>query len=275
MSAISRSLLSGAALLLEWNRLGQCQSEDELRTAYMGAFLHAREAHLSLILLREATPPHGFDKRLDLYLLPSWPPQQPAEAAGELKIFLPTTATDYRTRIGRRLSDIHYVHSLADEANLHGFFLDVVLNPKLVGQDCYDSLKAMCKQAADALYDPHTPTLPAALKDVKGIKAFADASLDRTPRQLLRRMPYGFLFPPMDLPGGPGHAKRGPAFVKRVNGDGLISIGVRKSGKEQIVPYRAVTTVDGVSGAVCFAVFEPGGKLAVNTDDLLAALAKR
>src|SRR5436853_7142009 len=117
MTAISRSLLSAATLLLEWDHLGGCKSEDALCTALMGAFLHAREAHLSLILLREAAPPEGFDKRLDLYLLPSWPPQQDPVAAGEMKFFPKDRPTDYRTRIGTRLSDINYVHSLADEAN--------------------------------------------------------------------------------------------------------------------------------------------------------------
>ncbi|MBU0490392.1 MAG: hypothetical protein KKA73_18765 [Chloroflexi bacterium] len=53
MTAITRSLLSASTLLLEWETLGSCQSEDQLRTVFMGAFLHAREAHLSYILLRE------------------------------------------------------------------------------------------------------------------------------------------------------------------------------------------------------------------------------
>jgi hypothetical protein len=275
MTDITRSLLSSAALFLEWDTLGRFQREDELRLVFMGAFLHAREAHLSLILLPEATPPAGFDKRLDLYLLPAWPPYQKALAAGEIKFFPKGRPTDYRTRIGSRLSDIHYVHSLASEGKLHGFFFDIVLDRKLVGNECYESLKDMCKLAADAMYNSANPTPPDQLKDLDGVKAFATASIDHTPRKLLRRTPYGFLFPPMDLPGGKGSAKRGPAFVKSTNEEGLISIGVRKAGKEQVVPYRAFTSKDRVDGAVCFAVFEPGGSLAANTDDLIASLANR
>lgn len=274
MTAITRSLLSSASLLLEWDSLGHLQSEDELRTALMGAFLHAREAHLSLILLREATPPEGFDKRLDLYLLPSWPPKQPAEGAGELKFFPKGRPFDYRTRIGSRLSDIHYVQSLASEMELHGFFFDIVLDRKLVGSDCYQSLKEMCQLAANALYDPANPLPSDRLKNLDGVRAFATASIDHTPRKLLRHIQYGFLFPPMDLPCE-GGAKRGPAFVRSVNEDGLISIGVRKAGQEQAVSYRAFTTTDGTDGAVCFAVFEPGGKLAATTDDLLTDYARR
>lgn len=238
MTAITRSLLSTIALLLEWDALSKCNSESELRTVLMGAFLHAREAHLSLILMPEATPPQGFDKRLDLYLLPSWPPHQEAVAAGEMKFFPTGVATDYRTRVGSRLSDIHYVHSLADNVQLHGFFIDLVLNSKLVGQECYDSLKEMCQIAADALYASTNPTPPGKLKDVNGVKAFAAACIDHTPRKLLRRMPYGFLFPPMDLPGGGKRAKRGPAYVKSPSQEGLISIGVRQAVKNR-VPHIA------------------------------------
>lgn len=241
----------------------------------MGAFSHAREAHLSLILLQEAAPPKGFDKRLDLYLLPSWPPQHRPEAAGEMKFFPKDRPTDYRTRIGTRLSDIHYVHSLASEENLHGFFFDLVLNQRLLGQKCYESLKEMCGIAATALYESVPPLAADQLRGVPGVRAFAKACRDRTPRRLLRRMHYGFLFPPMDLPGGPGRAKRGPAFVRAPSEEGLISIGVRKAGQEQRVPYRGFLTRDGVEAAVCFAVFEPGGNLAVNTDDLIANCAKR
>ncbi len=66
MTDITKSLLSAIALLLEWNSLGQCLYEDDLRIAFMGAFLHARETHTPIILLRETKPPTGFDKRLDL-----------------------------------------------------------------------------------------------------------------------------------------------------------------------------------------------------------------
>lgn len=278
MTAITRSLLSSAALLLEWEALDRCESEDELRTALMGAFLHRHEAHLSLILRTEVAPPPGFDKRLDLYLVPSWPPRQPAVAAGELKLFRREVAsgkaaTTYRRSMGDRLSDMHYVHSLADEAGLHGFFLDVVLNPKLVGPQCYDSLKAMCRIAADALLDPANPLAQDRLSTVPGVLAFARSSRDRTPRKLLSRMRYGFLFPPMDLPRTPGSTapppKRGPAFVGAPDRDGLISMGVRKSGGQKRIPYRAFKTADGTEAAVCFAVFEPGGSLAANTDDLI------
>jgi hypothetical protein len=274
MDDITRSLLSATALLLEWKDLNKCQSEDDLRTALIGAFLHAREAHLSLILLREVQPPKGFDKRLDLYLLPSWPPFEKEVAAGEIKFFRRDVATDYRTRIGSRLSDLHYVHSLAIERSLHGFFIDVVLNSKLVGQKCYESLKAMCQIAAKALYDEDDPVPKDKLKEINGIKAFANACIDHTPRKLLRRFKYGFIFPPMDLPGGAKRAKRGPAYVRSPNEERLICIGVRKAGKEQTTPYRLIR-IKGGNIAVCFAVFEPGGRLAANTDDLIDNFEKR
>lgn len=274
MTAITRSLLSSAALLLSWDRLNECESEDELRLTLMGAFLHTREAHLSLILRPEADPPSGFDKRLDLYLLPSWPPRQPAIAAGELKFFRRDVAKNYRTRMGDRLSDVHYVHSLAGEAGLHGFFFDVALNPELVGRRCYDSLKDMCQAAADALYDPINPLPPDQLNTTPGVSSFAKASRDRTPRKLLSKMDYGFLFPPMDLPGKSNStlspARSGPAFVGAPNQDGLISIGVRKSGVQQGTSYRSFETADNTEAAVCFAVFEPGGKLVADTDDLIS-----
>ena len=275
MTAITRSLLSSAALLLEWDKLGHCQKEDKLRLAFMGAFLHAREAHLLLILLTEAPPPTDFDKRLDLSLLPSWPPDQEPEAAGEMKFFAKGCPTDYRTRIGRRLSDIHYVHSLASEGKLHGFFFDIVLDRKLVGKECYASLKEMCKLAANALYNSANPIQPHQLKDSPGVKAFATAAIDHTPGKFRKLTKYGFIFPPMDLPGPKGGAKRGPAFVQSPKEEGLISIGVRKAGKEQVVRYRAFTSKDNVHGAVCFAVFEPNGSLAASTDDLMTILAKR
>lgn len=274
MTATTRSLLSACTLLLGWELLGKCESEEELRIALMGAFSHTREAHLSLILMPEADPPKGFNKRLDLYLLPSWPPRQEAVAAGEIKFFREGKATDYRTRIGSRLSDLHYVHCLADITRLHGFFLDLVLNPKLVGKECYDSLRTMCQVAADALYRDENPISPDQLKNAAGVKAFATACIDHTPRQLLRRLKFGFLFPPMDLPGGSGRHKRGPAFVKSPGAEGLIALGVRQSGKEQITPYRAVRISGQIDCAVCFAVFEPGGSLAATTDDLVTSLAK-
>jgi hypothetical protein len=270
MDAITRSLLSATAFLLEWDALSKCEDENDLRTALMGAFLHAKETHLSLILLREKKPLKGFDKVLDLFLLPSWPPRGKAEAAGELKFFKRNIATDYRTRIGSRLSDLHYIHSLSADANpkLHGFFIDVALNPDLVKQKCYDSIKDMCKIAGKALYNENSPVPEDKLKDVKGIKAFANACLDRTPRKQRRQKDYGFIFPPMDLEGGIKPAKRGPAYIRSTkhNKDGLISIGVRKAGKEQTTPYRLLK---GKNIAVCFAVFEPGGRLAANTDDLI------
>lgn len=275
MTAISRSLLLATTVLLEWDALGHCQSEDELRTALMGAFLHTQEARPFFILLREVDAPIGFDKRLDLYLLPSWPPRQKAVAVGEMKFFRQDRPTDYRTRLGSRLSDIHYVQSLAFKERLHSFFFDIVLNRKLVGKECYESLKDMCKVAAENLYHPVNPIRESELKNLKGVKAFATASIDHTPRKLLRRMKYDFLFPPMDLPGGSGRAKRGPAFVRAPNKEGLISIGVRKSGKEQVIPYRAFTTNDNVEAAVCLAVFDSTGHLVVSTDDLITNLAKR
>ena len=97
MTAITRSLLSASALLLEYQELGSCNSENELRTIFMGAFMHAREAHLSCTLLREEyAKGKDFDKRLDLIMLPSWPPHQKAVATGEMKFFPQGTAKNYR-----------------------------------------------------------------------------------------------------------------------------------------------------------------------------------
>jgi hypothetical protein len=274
MTDITKSLLSATALLLKWNSLGECSYEDHLRVAFMSAFIHTRKSHPPFILLRETEPPTGFDKRLDLNLVPTWPPQQSPVAAGEFKFFPIGRARDYLTRIGSRLSDIHYVHSLAAEAGIHGFFVDIVLDRRIVGRDAYDAIRRMCDTAASALYHPIENILPEHLKDLRGIKSFATASIDHTPRTLLRRMRYGFLFPPMDL-GGTGKAKRGPAFVKGINEDGLISIGVKKAGIEQRVSYRAFVTKDNVEGAVCFAVFGPGGILMANTDHLIDVYSGR
>ncbi len=269
MTSITHSLISAVRLLLTWENLNSCKSEDELCTALMGAFVSTYKASQSIVLLQETSPPSGFDKRLDLYLLPSWPPMQEAVAVGEIKFFRKGVARDYRTRIGCRLSDIHYVHSLAKIAQLHGFFFDVVLDHELVGEKCYSSLKKMCSIASYALYDSDTPVRPCDLKTVAGLKSFAGASIDRTPRKLRQKTKYGFIFPPMDLPGDGRRAKRGPAFIKAPRTDGLIGIGVRQSGKEQTTRYRKISLTSGASAAVCFAVFEPGGKLSACTDTLL------
>jgi hypothetical protein len=80
MIDITNSLLSATALLMQWNSLETCSYEDYLRVAFMGAFIHTRKARPPFILLRETDPPTGFDKRLDLNLVPTWPPQQPPVA---------------------------------------------------------------------------------------------------------------------------------------------------------------------------------------------------